>query len=219
MKKYLLLTIAVLLSLLVAMPAMAQRGPGWSDDYGWGQGYGMGPGMMGGRSYGYGMGMMGYLIAPEVPNKLPVPKSQEWKQKLQDVLALERLSYAQYTADAEKFNAYMPYMMVIPQEEDHIQAINRLFSAYGIMPAAGKQAAAEETKTITEALELCIKMEKDLILRYEWLVKNAGDRESAGIINEILLQTRHHLVMFDHALRMGGGMGPGMMRRGGMMRY
>jgi rubrerythrin len=184
MKKYLWMTMAVLMSLLVATPVMAQRG-------------------MGG-------GMMGYPIAPDVPDKLPAPKSQEWTQKLQDVLALERLSYAQYAADAEKFNAYMPYHMVIPQEEDHIRAIERLFAAYGL-PANGKTAAVVETKAVTEALELCVKMEQDLIPRYEWLVKNAADRDSAGILNNILLQTRQHLVMFDHALRMGGGMGPGMM--------
>jgi hypothetical protein len=49
-----------------------------------------------------------------------------------------------------------------------------------------------------------------LIPRYEWLVQNAGDRDSAGILNNILLQTRHHLVMFEHALKMGGTMGPGI---------
>lgn len=205
MKKYLLPMVAVFLSLLVAMPVMAQRGSGCCDDDGWGQGNGMGPGMM------RGGGMMGNRVAPNVPDKLPAPRSQEWTQKLQDVLALERLSYAQYTADAEKFNTHMPYMMVIPQEEDHIRAIERLFSAYGL-PAAGRQDAVTETKTITEALEVCVKLEKNLIPRYEWLVNNAGDRTSAGILNEILLQTRHHLVMFEHALRMGGGMGPGMMR-------
>ena len=37
---------------------------------------------------------------------------------------------AQYTADAEKYNTYMPYHMVIPQEEDHVRAIERLFAAY-----------------------------------------------------------------------------------------
>jgi mono/diheme cytochrome c family protein/rubrerythrin len=200
MKKYLILT--VILSLLVAMPVVAQYGPGWRDDYGWGQGRGMGG------------GMMGYPIAPDVPDKLPVPKSREWAQKLREVLALERLSYAQYTADAEKFNAYMPYYMVIPQEEDHVRAFERLFAAYG-MPAEGEPAAVLETKTITEAFELCVKMEQEQIPRYEWLVKNAVDRDSAGILNRILLQTRHHLVMFDHALRMGGGMGPGMMQGGG----
>ncbi len=212
MKKHLLLTVVVLLSLLVAMPVMAQRGPGWSDEYGWGRGHGMGPGMM------RGGGMMGDRVASDVPDKLPVPKSQEWTQKLREVLVLERLSYAQYTADVEKFNAYMPYMMVIPQEEDHVRAIDRLFNAYGLN-ADGKPAAVAETKTITEALELCVKLEKDLIPRYEWLVKNAGDRTSAGVLNELLLQTRYHLTMFEHALRMGGGMGPGMMRGGGMMRW
>ena len=158
--------------------------------------------------------MMGYLIAPEVPDKLPAPKSQEWTQKLRDVLALECLSYAQYTADAEKFNALMPYTMVIPQEEDHVRAIERIFAAYGL-PPDGKPAGVVETKTITEAFELCVKMEQDLVTRYEWLVKNAVDRESAGILNNLLLQTRHHLVMFNHVLWMGGKMSPGMMYRGG----
>ncbi|MDI9554257.1 MAG: hypothetical protein QM256_00550, partial [Pseudomonadota bacterium] len=201
MKKIVLTTAAVLLSVLLVLPAAAQRG--------------MGGGMMGyGQGYGMGGGMMGYPIAPDVPDKLPAPKSQEWLQKLRDVLALERLSYAQYTADAEKFNTWMPYHAVIPQEEDHVRAIERLFAAYG-MPAEGKPAAVAETKTITEALDLCAKMEQDLIPRYEWLVKNADDHDSAGILNSILLQTRHHLVMFDHALRMGGRMGPGMMYGGG----
>jgi rubrerythrin len=204
MKKYLWLTMAMLISLLAVTPVMAQRGTGG--------------GMMGGSGYGYGYGMgggmMGYPIAPDVPDKLPTPKSQEWIQKLGDVLALERLSYAQYTADAEKFNAYMPYHMVIPQEEDHVRAIERLFASYGL-PADGKPAAVTETKTITEALQTCVKLEQDLIPRYEWLIKNAADRDSAGILNSILLQTRHHLVMFNHALWMGGGMGPGMMYGGG----
>jgi hypothetical protein len=43
--------------------------------------------------------------------------------------------------------------------------------------------------------------------RYEWLVKNAGDRDSAEALNTMLLQSRWHLVMFEHALRMGHGYG------------
>ena len=73
MKKHFWPAIAVLLSLLVVTPVLAQRGMG------------------GGYGYGYGMGggMMGYPIAPDVPDKLQAPKSQEWIQKLRDVLALE----------------------------------------------------------------------------------------------------------------------------------
>ena len=65
-------------------------------------------------------------------------------------------------------------------------------------------------------------MENDLLPRYEWLVKNAEDRDSAQVLNAILIQSRWHLVMFDHALRMGHGygysrgwgMGSGMMGGG-----
>jgi rubrerythrin len=202
MKRFALMLWMTFIVLSVAAPGWAQGRQGM-----------MGGGMMG-SGQGMGPGTMGYNISPDVPAKLPAPKDQEWVQKLREVLGLERLSYAQYTADAEKYNAYMPYQMVIPQEEDHVRAIERLFAAYGL-PPDGQPGPVTETKAITEAYELCVKMERDLIPRYEWLVQNAGDRDSAGILNNILLQTRHHLVMFEHALRMGGTMGPGMMRGGG----
>ena len=172
-------------------------------------GYGMGPGMMGyGRGYGMGRGMMGY-ITPYVPEKLPAPKNQDWVKKLRDVLTLEKLSYDQYAADEAKFNAYMPYRMVIPQEEDHIQAITRMFAAYGI-PEDAKAGSITDTKTVTEAYQLSIKMERTLIPLYEELIKNAEDNQSADILKGILLQTRYHLTMFEHALSFGGRMGPGM---------
>jgi hypothetical protein len=174
------------------------------------RGYGMGPGMMGG--YGMGPGMMGGWI--DVPSKLPAPKNTEWVQKLREILALEKQSLAQYQADQEIFNAYMPYMMVIPQEENHVEWIEQLFKAYGL-PVDVKAAPIVENKILTAAYELGAKLESDLLPRYEWLVKKAEDRDTARALNTILLQSRWHLVMFDHALRMGHGygysMGPGMM--------
>jgi hypothetical protein len=179
-----------------------------------GYGYGMGPGMMGGWDW------------VDIPSKLPAPKNAEWVQKLQEILTLEKQSLAQYQADQEKFNAYMPYMMVIPQEENHIVWIEQLFKAYGL-PADGKVSPVVQTGTLTESYELSVKMETDLLPRYEWLVKKAEDRDTAQVLNAILLQSRWHLVMFEHALRMGhgygysrgsgmmggygSGMGPGMM--------
>jgi hypothetical protein len=166
----------------------------------------MGPGMMG---RGMGPGMMGEWIT--VPDRLPTPKSTEWVQKLREILVLEKKSYVQYTTDAEKYNAAMPYMMVIPQEEDHVNLIERLFLAYGLK-GDGNPESAIETKSLKEAFELCMRMEQELIPRYTWLVQNAEDRDSAQVLNNILLQTRWHLAMFQHALGMGGyGMGPGMM--------
>jgi len=170
-----------------------------------GYGYGMGPGMMGGYGgYGMGPGMMGEWI--DIPAKLPVPKNAEWVQKLREILTLEKESLAQYQSDQEKFNAYMPYMMVIPQEENHVQWIEQLFAAYGL-PADGKTPPVVENKTLTNAYELSVKMENNLLPRYEWLVKKAEDRDTAQALNTILLQSRWHLVMFEHALRMGHGYG------------
>ena len=123
------LLIAGLVLMLFASYAYAQTGGMMGPEYG--RGYGMGPGMMGGYGgYGMGPGMMGGWI--DVPAKLPAPKNMEWVQKLREILTLEKQSLVQYQADQEKFNAYMPYMMVIPQEENHIDWIEQLFKAYGL---------------------------------------------------------------------------------------
>lgn len=215
MKKSAFIISSVLALAFVLGTATAQSQPGS------GYGYGMGRGMMGGYGgYGMGPGMMGEWI--DVPTKLPAPKNNEWVQKLKEILTQEKQSFTQYQADQEKFNAYMPYMMVIPQEENHIEWIGQLFKAYGL-PVEGNSGPVTENKTLTEAYELSIKMESDLLPRYEWLVKQAEDRDTAQVLNMILIQSRWHLVMFEHALRMGlgygysrgwgmmGGMGPGMM--------
>ncbi len=156
-------------------------------------------------------GMMGGAV-PSVPEKLTAPQSEEWVGTLRKVLAMERLSFDQYMADSGKYDAAMPYRMVIPQEEEHIQAITKLFAAYGL-PADGEPGPIVETKTITEAYRLCVKMEKELIPIYESLVSKAEDGDTAAVLDALLLQTRHHLAMFEHALGRGGGMGHGMMGR------
>jgi len=217
MKKTILI-ISLVLAVAFVLGAAAVQSQTGRGGYGYGMGpgygYGMGPGMMG----GYGMMGGGWL---EVPDKLPAPKNTEWVQKLREILILEKESLAQYEADQEKFNAYMPYMMVIPQEENHVEWIGQLFAAYGL-PADGKTPPVVENKTLTDAYELSVKMENNLLPRYEWLVKNAEDRDTAQVLNGILIQSRWHLVMFDHALRIGHGygysrgwgMGPGMMGGG-----
>jgi hypothetical protein len=205
MKKFVfLMALSLVIGLtLYIIEGKAQMGPGMmGPGYGYGYGYRMGPGMMGGWV--------------TVPDKLPTPKNVEWVQKLREILVLEKKSYDQYTIDAEKYNAAMPYMMVIPQEEDHVNLIERLFLAYGLK-SDGKPEPAVETKSLKEAFELCSRMEQELIPRYIWLVQNAEDQDSAQVLNNILLQTRWHLAMFQHALGIGGyGMGPGMMRGRGM---
>ncbi len=219
MKKVIFIASLILAVAFTVYPITARsqpRGYGYGMMGGYDSGYDMGPGMMGGYGYGMRQGIRGGW---NIPAKLPAPKNTEWVQKLREVFTLEKESLAQYQADQEKFNAYMPYMVVIPQEYNHIDWIEQLFAAYDL-PADGKVPPVVANKSLTEAYELSVKLESDLLPRYEWLVKKAEDRDTAQVLNTILIQSRWHLVMFDHALRMGGygygmmggyGMGHGMM--------
>ncbi|MFO7667951.1 MAG: hypothetical protein R6V76_15165 [Desulfobacterales bacterium] len=189
MKKNNFIISLALVMTLALYPAAAQSQPG-----------------RGGYGYGMGQGMMGGWDRVDIPSKLPAPKNAEWIQKLKEILMLEKQSLVQYQADQEKFNAYMPYMMIIPQEENHIEWIGQLFEAYDLT-SEGKDSPVVQTGTLTEAYELSQKMEADLLPRYEWLVKNAEDRDSAQALNTILIQSRWHMVMFEHAIRMGHGYG------------
>lgn len=166
---------------------------------------------------GYGMGSVTQTI--KIPKTLPEPVNDEWVSKLQKVLASEKLSEAQYEADREKYQVEMPYMMVIPQEENHIDLITKLFAAYGL-PSDVKVPKVKETKSLTEAYGIARKLEEDLIPQYEWLMQIANDDITLQVLDAILLETRMHYTMFDHALRMGWTRGRGMgsgMGRGGMM--
>lgn len=174
----------------------------------------MGRGMMGGRGrHGRGMPGRGCPMCGQdwrkIPDKLPVPQSQAWLRNLRDVLSLERLSLVQYQADESKYQVHRPYAMVIPQEDQHIEWISYLFAAYGLS-SAGPTPAVRKSQTITQAYEIALQLEEDLIPRYEKLIDAAEDPETARVLNTILYQTRMHYMMFSHALRMGGRMGPGM---------
>jgi rubrerythrin len=162
----------------------------------------MGPGMM---------GMHGKQVA--IPEKLPTPKNAEWINKLRQIFALEKLSQAQYEADREKYQVNRPYMMVIPQEENHVEWIGRLFSAYGL-PADGRVPPVEQSQSLEQAYKIALKLEEDLIPQYQWLIANAEDQTSGQVLGTILHQTQMHYRMFSHALGMGGGMGHRMGGRG-----
>jgi len=212
------------MSTLVAWACGVRQTPE-ARDYSGGYGSGMGAGMMGGRGMMHGHGMMGDDMCPmcgqawrSIPGTLAKPKSEAWLADLRDILSLERLSLVQYHADEDKYQVHMPYHMVIPQEELHIRWIGELFAAYGLS-AASPTPAVRRSSTVTEAFEIALKLEADLIPRYEQLITKAEDPESARVLNLILHQTRMHYMMFSHALRMGGMMGsgrehPGMMHRG-----
>ncbi len=184
--------------------------------YGEGRGGGMmggmmGNGMMGGRCPMCGNSWEGRGGSfGSIPEKLPKPKSREWVNNLQEVLSLEKESKTQYEADYEKYHSPMPYRMIIPQEDNHIQWITQLFNAYGL-PSDGKVPPVIKSETLDKALEIAMKLENDLVPRYEWLIHNVEDTDSGEVLNTALLQTRMHYTMFNHALRMGGMMGRHMM--------
>ena len=96
-----------------------------------------------------------------------------------------------------------------------------MFVAYGL-PSDVKIQPIKETTTLTQAYENARELEKNLIPHYEWLINNAEDNTTKEVLDTILLQTRIHYTMFDHALQMGWmrgqGMGPGR-GKGGMIHH
>lgn len=157
-----------------------------------------------------------YTREMAIPDNLPRPEA-DWLNRLQDVLAREKLSKLQYEKDSRQFNLQMPYVRVIPDERNHIAWLERLLSAYG----ASATAAAPEVKkadSAQAAYEIARALEAELVPDYEWLIQNTSDAPSRQVIETILWQTRMHYTMFDHALSMGWmmrhrghGMGRGMM--------
>lgn len=146
-------------------------------------------------------GSNGYTA--RIPDSLPKPDDEKWNSGLQDILARERLSKAQYTQDVEQYRLAMPYRMVIPQEDAHIEWIEDLFAAYGIEPGT-EIPELIETQSPRAALETAMRLEKELIPDYEWLIKNAEAEDTKRVLRDILYQTRMHRTMFEHALSMGG---------------
>ncbi|MFW6245535.1 MAG: hypothetical protein ACOC36_06580 [Fibrobacterota bacterium] len=138
---------------------------------------------------------------PPIPETLPTPQGS-WLEDLSVVLAKERLSRAQYTKDSRKFNIRRPYGMVIPQEENHIAWISQLYDAFGVV-VPDTIPPLEETSSAQEALQTAMTLEEELVPLYESLIRRAGNEQVEQVINEILLQTRMHYTMFQHALSMG----------------
>ncbi len=146
-----------------------------------------------------------------IPNKLHTPISAEWVNHFRQVYAMEKLSTAQYEADSSKYGVVgMPYGMIIRQKIKHMTWEDKMFSAYGI-PSDSAVLPIKKTTNIQDAYHVGYSLETDLIPCYEWLITNARDKKSRDILDCILLQTRMHAAMFQHAVRMGVmGIGHGM---------
>lgn len=195
-----LIFVTMLISLLAAAPFLAEgAGPIGS---GWRQGgteeSNSPPAVYGSRG---GM-ILRNPIALEVPDKLPVPKNAEWLKSLREVLGLERLAHAQYVRGARRFGMDGLYRTVIPQKEDHVRAIEQMVKAYGL-PAESKELSPREAGTAKESYKNGVELEKDIIARYEWLSNNAEDQRSAGILRDILAQSRMHFTMLHRSLDEG----------------
>ncbi len=143
---------------------------------------------------------------PTIPDSLPAPDGTAWINRLDGVMARERLSRAQYENDRSTYRIPMPYNMVIPQEDDHIEWLGQLYAAYG-MQAPDSVPPVQETSSARDALQLGMQLEEELIPEYEWLIANSANDETQQLLEDILYQTRMHRTMFQHALSMGGMMG------------
>jgi hypothetical protein len=138
-----------------------------------------------------------------IPDKLPTPKNQLWVSKLRMALAMEKLAKAQFEADQKQFDVSSPYIYVLPEIEQEIAWISKLFSAYGLS-AQEKTSPVMKVRTfetLFSALKNGRKMEEDLATQYAWLLKHAGDKATKIVLNTILTQTNIHLVLFKKDIR------------------
>jgi hypothetical protein len=138
-----------------------------------------------------------------IPEKLPVPKNQLWIDKLRITLAMEKHAKAQFEAEQRKFGVSDPYLYVLPQVDQHIAWIDKFFSAYNL-PAQGKTPPLrtfETSGTLLQALKNGRKLEIDLALQYEWLLKHAEDKITKRVLNALLTQTNININLFQDGIR------------------
>jgi hypothetical protein len=140
---------------------------------------------------------------PEVtiPEKMPVPKNQEWLSKLRQGLMMAKHARAQDEADQRKFGITNPYRYIIPQIDHHIGLISKLFAIYGL-PADGKPSAIRPSSTVLQSLEKGKRLAADSVTQYEWLLNHAEDKNTNKVLNSILTQTKLHYIMFDNVIRL-----------------
>lgn len=136
-----------------------------------------------------------------IPKSLPTPKNKIWIKNLREILSLEKLSKLQYQADSDKFRVHMPYRRVIPQENNHIDWITSLLTAYKVSIKVSVP-KIKPTKTIIQAYRYAMELESNLIPKYELLIKGAEDNTAIRVLDIILNQTKMHYDMFRHALSM-----------------
>jgi hypothetical protein len=135
-----------------------------------------------------------------IPEKLPTPRNQLWIGKLRTALAMEKLAKAQFVTDQRKFGVSNPYLYILPQIDQHIAWISKLFSAYGLL-AQGKTSPVKTSDTFLNALKNGRKMEADLASQYEWLLKHAEDKVTKRVLNTIVTQTNINLNLFQNDIR------------------
>ncbi len=143
--------------------------------------------------------------SPSIPDSLPRPDNKEWVQRFNGVMAKERFSLAQYRKDVDKYHLHMPYAMVIPQEDNHIKWISKIYQAFGLQ-VPDSIPPLRKTDSARNALRVGMELEQELIPEYEWLIKNSKNDTVQQVLGDILYQTRMHHTMFQHALSMGGMM-------------
>jgi hypothetical protein len=138
-----------------------------------------------------------------IPDKLPTPKNQLWIHKLRTAWAMEKRVKTQFEADQRKFGISSPYLYVLPQINQHIAWIGKLFSAYGLLsqekPPSEK--TVETSGTILEVLKSGRKREADLASQYAWLLRHAEDKLTKRVLNVILTQTNINIDLFQNDIR------------------
>jgi hypothetical protein len=141
-------------------------------------------------------------VEPElaIPDKMPTPKNQLWVSKLRMALDMEKLAKAQFEADQKKFGVSHPYLYALPEIDQHIAWISKLFSAYGL-PTREKTSPVKTSTTLLQTLRHARKMEVDLASQYAWLLRHAEDKTTKMVLNTLLTQTNINIDLFQNDIR------------------
>ncbi len=122
--------------------------------------------------------------------------NNDLQQTLVNALQEERLAAATYQAIIDKFGEVKPFTNIIEAEKKHIAAVENLMKLNGV-PIPTNTATATAPKTLQDAYEIGIKVEKEDIALYDELIPQLNDSMVKSVFTRLSNASERHLNAFE----------------------